>query len=259
MSVLTSPAPSVTATAPERRLTQMPLPIRSASTRVFTRPPDVGLGLPERVVGLPDQRLRAALPSGYTAFVQQTDPHRVLVPATTAVPVVIKLQDSVRRPPQFAMGAHATAAELSGPCAPSYLQLWLAPLAAYAVLGLPIHRLGTDTVDLGEILGRPARQLGARLREEPRWDRRFVLLDEFLLERLSRGPRPSPEVQGAWRRLVVSAGAAPIGEIVRDVGWSHRHLIAKFKEQIGLFFKTVAALVRFERLIRHLDSQQPIQ
>jgi hypothetical protein len=42
----------------------------------------------------------------------------------------------------------------------------------------------------------------------------------------------------AWQRLVASGGAARIGRITNDVGWSHKHLIAKFKQQIGLTPKT---------------------
>jgi hypothetical protein len=33
--------------------------------------------------------------------------------------------------------------------------------------------------------------------------------------------------------LVTTGGAAPIGAIAREVGWSHKHLISKFKEQLG--------------------------
>jgi methylphosphotriester-DNA--protein-cysteine methyltransferase len=32
-----------------------------------------------------------------------------------------------------------------------------------------------------------------------------------------------------------------------EVGWSHRHLIAKFSQQVGLRPKTAARLVRFDR------------
>jgi hypothetical protein len=32
---------------------------------------------------------------------------------------------------------------------------------------------------------------------------------------------------------VTTGGAAPIGAIAREVGWSHKHLISKFKQQLG--------------------------
>lgn len=47
----------------------------------------------------------------------------------------------------------------------------------------------------------------------------------------------------------------PIGRIVEEVGWSHKHLIAKFTQQIGVTPKTAARLLRFERARRHVDEQ----
>jgi methylphosphotriester-DNA--protein-cysteine methyltransferase len=56
---------------------------------------------------------------------------------------------------------------------------------------------------------------------------------------------------------VASGGAVPIGRLVREVGWSHRHLIARFRQQVGLAPKTAARLVRFERMWRRLDQPRP--
>jgi hypothetical protein len=39
--------------------------------------------------------------------------------------------------------------------------------------------------------------------------------------------------RGSPRLAAVGNGAAPIGAIAREVGWSHKHLISKFKEQLG--------------------------
>jgi transcriptional regulator GlxA family with amidase domain len=74
------------------------------------------------------------------------------------------------------------------------------------------------------------------------------------MRRLDRGPRPSPEVGWAWERLVASGGAVPIGRLAKEVGWSHRHLIVRFRQQVGLGPKTAARLVRFDGVCRHLDQ-----
>ncbi|HET9559135.1 MAG TPA: helix-turn-helix domain-containing protein, partial [Actinomycetota bacterium] len=100
------------------------------------------------------------------------------------------------------------------------------------------------------------RRLGEQLREAPTWRQRFTLLDRFLLRRLEAGPQPSPEVDQAWERLVASSGAVPIARIAAEVGWSHKHLIARFREQVGLRPKTAARLVRFERVLGRLDERR---
>jgi transcriptional regulator GlxA family with amidase domain len=61
-------------------------------------------------------------------------------------------------------------------------------------------------------------------------------------------PPASYELFWAWRRLRASAGRASVGSLARELGWSHRRLIARFREQIGMPPKSVARVLRFERV-----------
>jgi hypothetical protein len=81
-----------------------------------------------------------------------------------------------------------------------------------------------------------------------------VLLDRFLLRRLEAGQRPSPEIGRAWERLVATGGAVPIGQLAAEVGWSHKRLLVRFKQQVGLRPKTAARLVRFDRVLGRWTS-----
>jgi AraC-like DNA-binding protein len=156
------------------------------------------------------------------------------------------------------MGARGSSTVLEGDCAPSYLEVLLAPLGAYTLLGLPMDELSGQTVDLVDVLGATGRRLAEQLRETSSWRRRFALVDQYLLRRLERGPRPSPEVAWAWQRLVATGGAVPIGRIAHEVGWSHKHLIARFRQQVGLAPKTAARLVRFGGVWRRLGERRPL-
>lgn len=60
----------------------------------------------------------------------------------------------------------------------------------------------------------------------------------------------------AWQRLLITAGGVPIGRIAKEVGWSHKHLIAKFKQQVGLPPKTAARLVRFDQVWHRVDGHR---
>src|SRR5919106_6746799 len=207
-----------------------------------------------RLAAAPQARLRPLLSRGYAGFTEATVPRHLVLPATTSVPLVVKLADSAHRPPAFVMGAHGSSTVLEGACAPTYLELLLTPLGAYTLLGLPMDQLSGRIVDLVEVLGPDGRRLAERLRDTPSWGRRFALLDQFLLRRLERGPRPSPEVDRAWRRLVSTGGAVPIGRLAAEVGWSHKHLIARFRQQVGLAPKTAARLGRFKGVLRQVGS-----
>jgi AraC-like DNA-binding protein len=211
-----------------------------------------------RLDGVPHPRLRSLLSRGYVGFTEATIPRHLVLPATTAVPLVVKLADSPYRPPAFVMGGHGTSIVLEGDCAPSYLEVLLAPLGAYRLLGLPLDQLSGHTVDLVEVLGADGRRLAEQLRDTPSWRRRFALMDRFLLGRLDRGPRPAPEVARTWERLVATGGALPIRQLAREVGWSHRHLLTRFRQQVGLGPKTAARLVRFNGVWRRLDEDRPL-
>ena len=229
-----------------------------ATMRPLDHPDREAASRPTWVAGLPHAELRRLVPGGYLGFRDIGDPHYVVLPATVSVPVVIKLADSPYRPPQFVIGANDAVVVPDGLCAPSYIQLRLAPLAAFKVLNVPTRWLTGDVVDLADVLGPPARRLAEQLREETAWSRRFALLDDFLLRRLEEGPQPAPEVRRAWRRLVASGGAVPIGSVADEVGWSHKHLISKFKEQVGLPPKTAATIVRFERVMRRIGTEPDV-
>jgi hypothetical protein len=169
-----------------------------------------------RLAAAPQPGLRSMLPRGYVGFTEATTPRQLVLPATTFVPLVVKLLDSAHRPPAFVMGARGSSLVLEGDCAPSYLEVVLSPLGAYRVLGLPMAELGGQLVDLVEVLGADGRRLGEQLRATSSWRRRFGLVDRFLLGRLEGGPRPAPEVAWAWERLVSSGGRC------RSVGWPVR-------------------------------------
>jgi AraC-like DNA-binding protein len=209
-----------------------------------------------RLAAAPQPPLRPLLPRGYAGFTDATTLRHQVLPATTSVPLVVELMDSPYRPSAFVMGARDSFTVLEGACACSYLEVLLAPLGAYRLLGIPMNELSGQLVDLAEVLGADGQRLGEQLRAAPTWRHRFALLDRFLLRRLETGPRPAPEVDRTWERLVATGGAVPIAQLADEVGWSHKHLIAKFRHQVGLRPKTAARLVRFERVLSRLDERR---
>jgi AraC-like DNA-binding protein len=53
----------------------------------------------------------------------------------------------------------------------------------------------------------------------------------------------------ALERLAGSGGGAAIGGLAGELGWSHRRLIVRFRDGVGLPPKLVARILRFERLL----------
>jgi AraC-like DNA-binding protein len=105
-------------------------------------------------------------------------------------------------------------------------------------------------VELEDLFGRAARLLTQELYDAPSWDARFEILDRELARRIQNTRAPSPVVSCAWSRLVSTGGRASIGGIVRAAGCSQKHLIAQFREEIGLSPKTLARVLRFGRAVQ---------
>jgi transcriptional regulator GlxA family with amidase domain len=133
------------------------------------------------------------------------------------------------------------------------MQQWLTPLGAYR-LGLPTGAINGQVMDLIDVLGTGIRRLADQLRYTPDQQQQFALLDAYLLRRAQDGPQPAPEVAWAWRRLTATGGKLPVGRLAKEVGWSHRHLISRFRQQVGLPPKTAARLVRFDMVWRRLAT-----
>jgi AraC-like DNA-binding protein len=210
-----------------------------------------------RVVGAPHPLLAPHLARHHTGFVDATRPRHLVIPASATISLVVKMCDSAHRPPVFVSGPYGAHRVPEGECARSYVEVRLAAVSAYTVLGVPLDELRGRIVDLCDLLGANGRRLAERLREAPTWRHRFTILDHLLLDRLERGPRPSPEVARVWQRLVATGGAVRIGRLADEVGWSHKHLITRFRQQVGLSPKTAARLVRFDRVLRRLDQPEP--
>jgi AraC-like DNA-binding protein len=203
-----------------------------------------------------DARLRSWVVGDYGGFDQASVPHSpVAVPATFVTPLVVDVSCSPSRPPVFVNGPSGTYTRVKGPCAPAVM-VRLAPLGAYKLLGSPLSEIAGSIVGLEDIVGADARWLSEQVRSARTWEERGRLLNDFLLDRAARGPQPSSEVSQAWHLLVRAGGRTTIKGIARQVGWSHKHLITRFKQQVGVAPHLAARLVRLSTVWRHLDDTQ---
>jgi len=129
------------------------------------------------------------------------------------------------------------------------LQVDLAPLAARRLLGLPMSELANRSVSLEDVLGPSASDLAGRIGDAPGWPERFTLVERALAARIAAAPAVDPGVAWSLGVLAGSGGRAAIGGLAGELGWSHRRLIARFRDAVGMPPKRVARILRFERLI----------
>ena len=162
-------------------------------------------------------------------------------------------QRVAERHDSFLAGLHTRPALVRGSREWACIELRFTPLGTHRLLGIPMHELANRTVALDDLVP-GARELTDRVRDARSWAGRFDLVETFLLRRLVDSTLPSPGVQWSWEHLRRTHGLAPIGALADELGWSHRRLIARFRDQIGLAPKTLARVIRFDRAITALRS-----
>lgn len=134
------------------------------------------------------------------------------------------------------------------------VQVDLTPLGARRLVGMPMSELANQSVPIDHVFGRFGRALVQRVGEAPDWPSRFTVIDDAIRARLSGAAPVDTGVAWTLRRITDSGGAAAIGELAGELGWSHRRLIARYRDFVGLPPKLVARIVRFERLSARLAA-----
>ena len=151
----------------------------------------------------------------------------------------------------FVAGLHETAAITEHAGVSHGVQAYLTPLGAERLFRVPMGELANGGADLAELLA-GADELAERLYELPDWPTRLTLLEAFITRRVEEAPRAPREIEWSWQRLLASDGAVPVADLAAEVGWSRRHLAARFREHIGLPPKALARILRFERAAERL-------
>ncbi len=152
----------------------------------------------------------------------------------------------------FAVGIHDHPVWTAHDGRQSGIEVRLDPLGAFALFGIPLHELGNRVVELGELLGADAERWTEQLWDTRGRPDRFAVLDGLLADRMAAGPAISPDLAWAWRTMERSAGAVRVGDLATGAGCSHRHLVRRFREQVGATPKTAARVLRYSRAARLL-------
>jgi AraC-like DNA-binding protein len=232
----------------------------ASQTRVMFQQPDL-----EIVLGEPDPCLRGYVRRYFGYFERGSGfSHTRELPSADVTliigfgpPIVITYPRHngaiTARHTSFIAGLHDSYAVVQAGEWQSGIEVNLTPLGTYLLLGMPMEALTNRVVGLEDLLGAAAPLLVEQLHEAPGWDARFDLVDALVASRLAEARPPSPSVAWAWKRLGENRGRLDIGTLAGELGCSRKHLIAQFREQVGLPPKTVARILRFRGVLESLE------
>ncbi len=130
------------------------------------------------------------------------------------------------------------------------VQVDLTPTGARRLLGIPLSELAGQIVALRDLLPAESRTLAEQLDASADWVSRLNLVETFLARRILAARVDTARVDRAVARIESSGGLLDVGSLARELGHSHKHVIALFHDQVGVAPKLLARLVRFERVMR---------
>lgn len=173
---------------------------------------------------------------------------------------LIRLYD-VRTPSQYAdyhgcviSGAHTTSVLLDTASLVSTLGVNFRPGGALPFLPLPASELRDTTLSLETLWGDEVADMCGQLLDAPTHMARFLILERFLLARLSLSRAAHPAIACALAAMRAAASPPTVAALADQIGLSQTRLIQVFREAVGLPPKQYMRVRRFQRALRQLDS-----
>ena len=134
-----------------------------------------------------------------------------------------------------------------------FMAVRFTPTGARLFLGVPLSLIANRAVEVEHLDPKLKALLLNRVGTARDWGDRFQAMELLIAERLAGAPASGP-IGWAWNRLAATRGAIPMSSLAAEIACSHRHLIAQFREQVGLPPKTVAQVFRFNRALELLNG-----
>lgn len=158
----------------------------------------------------------------------------------------------------FVSGLHQRPLHVVSPADSAMAGVRLRAVGAAAFLRDTPATIAGAVVELDAVLGREVERLRDRIATTTDLRRRVLLLAAAVAHHMATAPPLSDAVRFALATLHASHGRAPIRDIVRATGFSHRWVTERFRAQVGLGPKAYARIVRFESAFERLAALEQV-
>ncbi len=124
------------------------------------------------------------------------------------------------------------------------------PGGAFPFFCVPPGELSNQSLALEALWGPDSARLRERLLMAPTPEQKFRVMECCLLERLAKPLERHPAVLFALQQFGRSQCPAPVSHVADAVGFSHRHFIQLFSNEVGLTPKLFSRVSRFQKVVR---------
>lgn len=130
---------------------------------------------------------------------------------------------------------------------------------AFPFLREPLHALTDLVIDAEQVLSNDILSLRAQLQDCPDVNKKFVLLENALLKHFRSRLQLNPFVDHAVARIAGDPRHCNLQELSQQVGFSQKHLIKLFKDQVGVTPKEFLKVSRFQKAVQEIESKGALQ
>lgn len=226
---------------------------------------DSPLGRWRVVLAIPEGRLAEQVEAVWASFGEESfETEEILPRSRTEVLFALGDRHWLRDPEDprrdrayetaFVSGLHQRPLHVVSPSDTAMAGVRLRPAGAAAFLRDTPAAIAGAVVDLEDVFGPEVERLREQILATSDLRRRALLLAAAVAHHLSSTPPLSDAVRFALATLHASRGGAPIRDLVRATGFSHRWVTERFRSEVGLAPKAYARIVRFESAFERLTG-----
>ncbi len=129
---------------------------------------------------------------------------------------------------------------------------------AFPFLMEPMHILTNLVVDAEQAVSPEMLHIREQLLEALTPVEKFQLLEAQLLKQYRSRLKENPFVDFVVSTIVASPDQYSIKQLAAKAGYSQKHIIKLFKEQVGVTPKAFLKVIRFQKAIQQIEAQQAV-
>lgn len=122
----------------------------------------------------------------------------------------------------------------------------------------PMEEIRDSVVDADLIWGSAFGLLRERLLDEKDIDRRFALVEDFLIRTFRSKLNTNPCIAFAVNEMIERPDSLSIARMNNKIGYSQKHFAEMFRRSVGVTPKAYSKIMRFQKAIRAIDAADQI-
>ena len=129
---------------------------------------------------------------------------------------------------------------------------------AYPFVQMPLHELTDSVVDGDLVLTNEIMNMREMILSLPAISQKFIYAEQHLLKQFGKRLEPNPFIDFAVTKILQSPNQITIKSLSNKVGYSQKHFIQMFKENVGLTPKAFLKITRFQKVIGEIETSTKI-